>query len=498
MHARGARLLLAVLLDPRVLGLAALHVVGPVEGGPLVGPVVEEQGPGAAERLGHRRQHEDARQGRPQRELALDRRQGHGADLLPHSDAAVQQCHLQRRAHLLPLRLGALVQRGDEAEGDGEGAGLGHHRGGHAGDGEGPLVPDNEGGQGAHDRPDEDAGGVHRSGAERRLQQEPDDDQRGDQLQHGLALAPEAERGDALRVGQLLGRPRGRVLAALVDGVREPLPAVKVPGRVPDPHQALHDGEVVEEEGAALHGLDDVHDGRADGLCRRVGVALERRLPSDEELYTYAQRVEGTDAEHELEHVLDRYLVDLHDREGDEVADRHHEDEDDLHGHLLVLGRQVRDECAVGGLQDVDGHVHHPVHGGGEVEGGRAREDVLGHREEHPRHPRRDQARQDDGPAAPEAGGAAVGGGADERPCEEPGDRTGHIVEGGQSRAHAEMQHVGGAVRPDETPEHLDAQLRQGHQDELPQRPDLGAALHAGSSVRRSRVGRHESSSTRC
>ena len=34
-----------------------------------------------------------------------------------------------------------------------------------------------------------------------------------------------------------------------------------------------------------------------------------------------------------------------------------------LHGDLLFLRRQVRNQGPIGSLQDVDGHIHHPVHG---------------------------------------------------------------------------------------------------------------------------------------
>ena len=110
---------------------------------------------------------------------------------------------------------------------------------------------------------------------------------------------------------------------------------------------------------------------------------------------------------------------------------------------------------------------------------------ILGHEalargEEQARHGRRDEAREDDGPPAPPLGGEVVGERADERAREEPGDGPGHVVQGGQGVAHAEVPHVGRAVRPDEAPEDLDAQLRQSHEDELPEGPHLGGLALRG------------------
>mmetsp|Transcript_1646 Transcript_1646/g.4997 ORF Transcript_1646/g.4997 Transcript_1646/m.4997 type:complete len:441 (+) Transcript_1646:432-1754(+) len=400
---------------------------------------------------------------------SFDASQREGADLLAHGDAAVQQGHLQGRAHLLALLLGALVERGDEAERDGERARLRHDGGGHADEGKGAAAPHDEGGQYAGDHADVDAGNVHQAWPKRRLQEDGDDHQGGDELQHGLELAPEAEGGDALAVGDLLDRAVLCMLIAAEHGVGKPLPPVDVPGRVPNPHQALHHRQVVEEAWAALHCLDDVQDRGTGGLLLHVVAAHQRRLPGHQELDADTHRVEQADANHQLKHVLNGHAVDLHDGEADKVADSHHEDENHLHGQLLLLRRQVGHERSVRGLQDVDRHVHDPVHGSGEKERRVPGQEVLARREEHPRQPSGDQPRKDDRPPAAEARGAAVGRGADDGPREEAGDGPGHVVEGGQGRAHAQVQHVGGAVGPDEAPEHLHAQLRQGHEDELPE-----------------------------
>mmetsp|Transcript_17479 Transcript_17479/g.55020 ORF Transcript_17479/g.55020 Transcript_17479/m.55020 type:complete len:233 (-) Transcript_17479:736-1434(-) len=82
--------------------------------------VVQAEGRGPSKRVGNPRQDEDARQCGLQLHAVLDDAQRQVADLLAHGDAAVQQGHLQRRAHLLPLLLSSSVQGGDKAEGDGK------------------------------------------------------------------------------------------------------------------------------------------------------------------------------------------------------------------------------------------------------------------------------------------------------------------------------------------------------------------------------------------
>jgi len=59
------------------------------------------------------------------------------------------------------------------------------------------------------------------------------------------------------------------------------------------------------------------------------------------------------------------------------VADRHQENECDLHGYLLFIGCQVSYESAVRSLQDIDRHIHHPVHRDSHPKGGALFKDVL-------------------------------------------------------------------------------------------------------------------------
>mmetsp|Transcript_48625 Transcript_48625/g.135214 ORF Transcript_48625/g.135214 Transcript_48625/m.135214 type:complete len:456 (-) Transcript_48625:300-1667(-) len=374
--------------------------------------VVQAQGPGATEDLGRRGHDEDARQRGLQGQLALDAGQRYGADLLPHGHTAVQQGHLQRRAHLLALLLGALVQSGNEPEGNGEGPCLRHDGEGHADHGEGAGVPNRGRSQNADDRSDVYARGIHQSRADRRLQEQRNDRQGGDQLQDRLGLASPAERRLALGVSHVRGRALLRSFVALVHGVTEPLPRVEVPCGVANPHEALHGCQVVEEARAALHRRDDVHDRRAGGLPRPVRVSHQWPLSGDQELHANAQGVEQANAQHQLEHVIHRHIVDPHDGEGDEVANGHHEDKDNLHGHLLLLGGEVSDQRTVRSLQDVDRHVHDPVHWGSKVHCGTPRHDVLARRKQHARHNRREQPRKDDWPATSEARGEVVGCGA--------------------------------------------------------------------------------------
>mmetsp|Transcript_88398 Transcript_88398/g.172861 ORF Transcript_88398/g.172861 Transcript_88398/m.172861 type:complete len:252 (-) Transcript_88398:819-1574(-) len=209
--------------------------------------VVQEQRAGSAEHLGGSGQHEDAWQGRLQGHAALDRGEGRGADLLADGHAAVQQSHLERRAHGLALKLGMLVQSRDKAEGDREGARLRHDRQRHAEDSERARMPHQEGGEDANNGADVDAGRIYRARPQRRLQQHPDDGQGGEELQSGLELAAPAEGGNAPAVGNVgLGTLLGMLVAG-VHRVGEPLASIDVPSRVPDPHEALHRRQVVQK-----------------------------------------------------------------------------------------------------------------------------------------------------------------------------------------------------------------------------------------------------------
>mmetsp|Transcript_19316 Transcript_19316/g.57879 ORF Transcript_19316/g.57879 Transcript_19316/m.57879 type:complete len:282 (-) Transcript_19316:466-1311(-) len=263
---------------------------------------------------------------------------------------------------MLALLFGLPVQYSHQPERDGEGTCFGHGRERHASHGESTRMAYRESGQNARKRPDVNARGIHQARADRCFQEKADDHQGGKQLQHRLELPRRAERLHALCVRNLLGRFVLSVLVALVHGIGEPLPSIVVPRGVPDPHQALDQRQMVQQPGAVPHSLEDVHDRRAHALLGGVWPALERDLPGDQELYADADGVQTADAQHEHQHVVDGHFVDLHDREAKEVANSHHDNKHDLHGHLLVVGSQVGNERAVRGLQDVDRHVHHPIH----------------------------------------------------------------------------------------------------------------------------------------
>mmetsp|Transcript_17472 Transcript_17472/g.54985 ORF Transcript_17472/g.54985 Transcript_17472/m.54985 type:complete len:204 (-) Transcript_17472:1108-1719(-) len=133
---------------PLVVRVPDAHL--PARGG---GAVVQAQRQGPAERVDRARQDVQVQQPRRQAHGLHDDALSQVADLLAHGDTSVQHGHLQSRAHLPPLLLGALVQGGDETEGDGKCPRLGHDGDSQASDGQDPGVPHHERRQETNDGP---------------------------------------------------------------------------------------------------------------------------------------------------------------------------------------------------------------------------------------------------------------------------------------------------------------------------------------------------------